>query len=566
MGKSEFSRHPIGVFRKMPARQYNKQSTIKVDSFLNALKDNVQTNGTFDSAGATSFVNEALSRNEVQVPEALQGVLDSVSDAEANDIVRAIYDGANAYEREHGQAMPADVLEQALHSAYSTTPEGQRIALDATGSSLESAQAYQSNRALVAILATTTEAIPFVHYLPADIKSNQAKLAILEHTTGSKAGSYAEGGLLDGAHSGERFISSARDHVLTHGENGALTGKITAIQATPDTCDPQGTAVKLVRGSTIIYVNGLKVAQEVSSSRSANSPISGTVTIGSTLHAISGSVNTDNGEISIVATPALPTTVEVLAEGFIDYERQEDLTPTIITGVETFDLFANSWRAVTRQSIDSRTQMANELGLDSHSEGIIAIQAQFANERHYDVLRKARRVAVCNRETFDFNWTNAGEFKVRSDIWRDFSGVLGAVSQKMALLTMNHGVTHLYVGEKVASQMQGLPNDIWQSSGITARAGIYRVGKLFGKYDVYYTPRGVYEEQEGAEILCVGQATDVTRNAFILGDAVAPTVLPLAMNSDLKTGAAYYARNFTAVNPHKHSAQGAALITVTNLF
>ena len=549
----------------MPARQYNKQSTIDANNFVSALKDNSQTNGTFDSAAAKTFINGALSQNDVKVPETLQAVLDSASDKEADGILRAVLDGANAYQAAHGQEIPADVIEQAFHSAYSTTPEAQKAALDSVGNSLQSAQSYQSNRAIVAILTTTTEAIPFVHYLPADIKSNQAKLAILEHVTGSAAGSYAEGGLLDGAHSGDRFISSARDHVLTHGVAGALSGKITAIQKTPDTCDPAGTVAKLVRGATIIYVNGLKAAQEVSS-KSVNSPIAGSVVIADVTHAISGSVNTDTGEITLAVAPALPTTVEVLAEAFIDYERQEDLTPTIITGVETFDLFANSWRALTHQSIDSRTQMSNELGLDSYSEGVIAIQAQFANERHYDVLRKARRVAVCNRETFNFNWTGAGDFKVRSDIWRDFSSVLGAVSQKMALLTMNHGVTHLYVGEKVAAQMQGLPSDIWQASGITARPGIYRVGRLFGKYDVYYTPRGVNEEAEGAEILCVGQASDVTRNAFILGDAVAPTVIPLATNSDLKAGAGYYARNFTAVNPHKHSAQGAALITVTNLF
>lgn len=549
----------------MPARQYNKQSTIDANNFFSALKDNSQTNGTFDSAAAKTFINGALSQNDVKVPETLQAVLDSASDKEADGILRAVLDGANAYQAAHGQEIPADVLEQAFHSAYSTTPEAQKAALDSVGNSLQSAQSYQSNRAIVAILTTTTEAIPFVHYLPADIKSNQAKLAILEHVTGSAAGSYAEGGLLDGAHSGDRFISSARDHVLKHGVAGALSGKITAIQKTPDTCDPAGTVAKLVRGATIIYVNGLKAAQEVSS-KSVNSPIAGSVVIADVTHAISGSVNTDTGEITLAVAPALPTTVEVLAEAFIDYERQEDLTPTIITGVETFDLFANSWRALTHQSIDSRTQMSNELGLDSYSEGVIAIQAQFANERHYDVLRKARRVAVCNRETFNFNWTGAGDFKVRSDIWRDFSSVLGAVSQKMALLTVNHGVTHLYVGEKVAAQMQGLPSDIWQASGITARPGIYRVGRLFGKYDVYYTPRGVNEEAEGAEILCVGQASDVTRNAFILGDAVAPTVIPLATNSDLKTGAGYYARNFTAVNPHKHSAQGAALITVTNLF
>ncbi|MOA09144.1 hypothetical protein D3C78_1289540 [compost metagenome] len=66
--------------------------------------------------------------------------------------------------------------------------------------------------------------------------------------------------------------------------------------------------------------------------------------------------------------------------------------------------------------------------------------------------------------------------------------------------------------------------------------------------------------------MCVGRATDVTRNPFVLGDAVAPTVIPLAVNADLKTGAGFYARNFTAVNPHQASAMGCALINVTNLF
>ena len=550
----------------MPARQYNKQSTNEVQIFVSALKENAQSGGTFDSAGANNFINGALSQNDVVVPDSLQAVLSSVSDKEVDGILRAVLDGASSYQRAHGQEMPADVLEQALHSAYSTTPEGQKAALDSIGTSLQSAMpSYQSNRAIVAILTTTTEAIPFVHYLPADIKSNQAKLAILTHTAGSAGGFYAEGSILDGAHSGERYISAARDHVLTHGASGALTGKITATQKTADSCDPAGTVAKLVRGSAIVYVNGLRVASEYASNLKS-SPISGSVVIAGVTHAISGTIDTDNGNIALVATPELPSTAEVLVEAFIDYERQTDLTPSIITGVETFDMYANSWRATTTQSMDSRTQMNNELGLDSYSEGVIAIQAQFANERHYDVLRKARRVGACNKDTFNFNWVAAGDYKVRADIWRDFSAVLGAASQRMALLTMNHGITHLYVGEKIASQMLGLPTDMWQPSGITTRAGIYRLGRLFGKYDVYYTPRVVKDEAESAEILCIGQASDVTRNAFILGDAVAPTVIPLATNSDLKTGAGYYARNFTSVNPHAPSAQGAALITVTNLF
>lgn len=548
--------------------KYNKQSTVAVDNFVRELTQEAKPNGTFDSAAAKSFVDTALSQNTVEVPKALQGVLDSCDEKGANRVISTILDCANTYQAEHGQPMPADLMEQALHSAYSTTPEMQKIVMDsASGTSGQSSgEAYQANRAIVALLATTTEAIPFAHYLPADIQSNEARLAILQHTAGSDFGSYAQSDLLDGAYSGDRYISASREHTLTHGDLGALTGKITSRQKTPHTCDPDAKPVKLVRGRSIVYVNGLPVGKEVTAQGSGDSSIAGTVVLAGTTHAISGVINTDTGVISLTTAPALAPDVEVVVEAFVDYERDTDFTPELIVQIDTYSLYANSWRAKTQQSIDSRTQMKNELGLDSYSEGVIAIQAQFSNERHYEVLRKARRLAVRNTATYDFKWATAGDYKVRAEIWGDFGSVLGSVSQRMAILTMNHGVTHLYVGEKVAAQLQSLPRDIWQSSGISSRAGIYRLGRLFNQYDVYYTPKGVKEETESAEILCIGQATDVTRNPFILGDAVAPTVIPLATNSDLKSGAGYYARNFTSVNPHNYSANGAALITVTNLF
>lgn len=554
----------------MPRRsEYNKQSTVTVENFVSTLKENSKssTKGTFDSAAAVDFVTTAINQNDsVEVPDTLKMVLDSVDKDESGVILRAVLDSASNYEAAHGQPMPADVMEQALHLAYTTTPDAAVKMDGVTGTSDQSTSAYQSNRAIVAIFSTVSEAIPFAHYLPADINSNKSTLAILEHIAGTDYGSYQKNGLLDGTYSGQRYISATREHVLTHGADGALTGAITTIQKTDSVCDPAGKPVRLLRGRSIVYVNGLIAAKEHSPTGTGESPVAGRITIKDQSYNISGTINTDNGEIKLQSSPALPDTAEVLVEAFIDYENAPELTPSIITQVQTFELMATPWRVITSQSMDSRTQMANELGLDSYSEGIIAINAQQANERHYDVLRKAKRIAKNNADTFDFKWSSAGDYKVRADIWRDFSSKLGELSLKMALTTMNHGITHIYVNAKVAAQLSGLPNDMWQPSGISARAGIFRLGRLFGQYDVYFTPRGVVEEAESAEILCIGQATDVTRNPFILGDAVAPTVMPLAVNSDMKTGAGFYARNYTAVNPHEKSAQGCALITVTNLF
>lgn len=552
-------------------QHYNSRETDKVADFIDSLKQASVKEGVFDSAAADDFVANAINQSTgIEVPEKLKITLDEADNKAARKVTRALLDGVSAYEQTHGTSCPADVLQQAVHLAYATTNEARRksgMQFDSATSEGHDALSLQPNRAVVAILSTMTEAIPFAHYLPADIQSNEARLAIMTHQAGRDFGSYSVGDILDGGHSGDAYITSGREHLCTiEAETGKISGKITAVQETPETCDPNAAPVKLLRGRSVVYLDGMIVGREVNATGSGTSTVSGQVDIAGTTYHIGGSIHPDTGEIALTSSPALPESAKVLVEAFIDYERAPELTPEIITAVDTYSLFAKSWRVTTQQTIDSRTQMANELGLDPYSEGVLAIQSQFANERHYEVLRKARRLASRNHESFDFAWATRGDFKSRSDVWRDFNAVLGVVSQRMALTTMNHGVTHLYVGENVAAQMQGLPMDIWEPSGVVERPGIFRLGRLFGRYDVYYSPKVVRETDNGAEVLCVGRATDVTRNPFVLGDAVPPTVIPLATNADLKSGAGFYARNFTSVNPHQPSSTGCALITVTSLF
>ncbi|WP_205183564.1 hypothetical protein [Burkholderia sp. LMG 13014] len=554
-------------------QDYFKRETAEVDQFVDSLKDNATNGGTFDSAAAADFLATATSQNTgVKVPDTLQTVLDEAKGDDAAALVtRAVLDGVSVYEAQHGTPAPADVIELALHSAYATTEAARRkFSLDSATSAHHDQISLQPNRAVVAILAALGEAIPFAHYLPADIGSNEARLAIMTHQAGNTFGSYAQGALLDGVDSGDAYISSSRVHTsmpAAAGETtpGAVAGKITAIQATADTCDQNAAALKLLRGRSIVYVDGRVAAREVDSAGSGNSAVSGTINVGGTSYAIGGTINTDTGAYSLTTTPALPATVPVVVEGFIDFERAPELTPTIISAVNTFSLFAKPWRVTTHQTIDSRTQMANELGLDPYSESVIAIQAQFANERHYDVLRKGVRLAALNTATFDFGAAQAHVDSGRFGVWPELAYPLSVVSQKMAEDTMNHGVTHLYVTKRVAAQFLGLPSTLFQPSGIAPRPGIYRLGRLFGQYDVYYTPKGLNETATSAQILAVGRATDVTRNPVVLGDAVPPTVIPLAVNADLRQGAGFYARNFTAVNPHDPSARGFALINVTNM-
>lgn len=551
--------------------QYSRKSTAEVAKFADALKSQSKNaaTGVFDSAAATDFISCASNQSGITIPEKLQPVLDEAKASGAGGeamVMRALFDGISTYEQQHGASASADLIEQAVYSAYSTTAQGVReAALDSATSLHQDNYSLQPNRAIVAIISAMGDAIPFAHYLPADIKSNEARLAIMTHNAGGDFGRYAANGLMDGTLSGGSYISSSRVHKCAIDGAGNCTGKITAIQDTDDTCLAGGATTKLVRGRSIVYVNGIQAAREVDQTGTGASTVSGSVTIVATTYQIGGTINTDTGVIALTTTPAIPTTVPVVVEAFIDYERAPELTPTIVSSVNVFTLFAKPWRVATYATIDSRTQMSNELGLDTFSESVVAIQAQFANERHYEVLRHAKRIAANNQCEFDFEWSARNGQMNRAQIWLDFAAILGERSQQMAVDTMNHGITHLYVGQMLAAQFMGLPREVFEPSGQAERPCIYRIGRLFGRYEVYYTPNVVTETTTSGQILCVGQATDVTRNPVVLGDAVSPTVIPLSVGIDLKQGAGFYARNFTAVNPHAPSARGFALINAINL-
>jgi hypothetical protein len=238
-----------------------------------------------------------------------------------------------------------------------------------------------------------------------------------------------------------------------------------------------------------------------------------------------------------------------------------------VTQVSTHSLFASPWRALADQTVDSKTQYGNELGLDLQSENLMAIRNQFAMERHYAALVKLLALAQNNQATYAFAWSTQGAEKTRARIWQDAMAVIGVVDQQMAEDTMDHGISHMYVGKTIAAQLQSLPEDIFIKSGIQVKPGIFRLGRLFGRYEVYYTPKIVLENVGAgtAQILCIGRSTQVARCPIVMGDAVAPTYMPLAMQQDMKYRQGFYARNFTAVNPHIPSAKGAALINITGL-
>lgn len=87
------------------------------------------------------------------------------------------------------------------------------------------------------------------------------------------------------------------------GTGGSISGKITAVQTTMDTCDPDADDLKILKGRTLVYVDGRIAAQEAPNSSATESPISGTIDVGGTTYSISGKINTDTGVYSLTTDP-----------------------------------------------------------------------------------------------------------------------------------------------------------------------------------------------------------------------------------------------------------------------
>lgn len=546
----------------MSKHTYTHNGAEQTEAFFDSLYGAARGNGaTLDSAATKSASHEALASD---LPSSVQGVLEKLPEKEHGRVLDSVLYGMNVFEREHGFVPSADVLDAALSQGLiaSLDPRQQGI-MDSVGSSGNTGHhdvfSAQPERVIVAITSAIAEAIPFATYLPVGIGSNQAKLAIVSHLAGSLAGGYAQNEIMDGVNVGKSYLSAERRVAVTlDAERDAGTAAITV-------ADGVAGNVKVLRGRSIVYVNGIPSAYEASAGSAANNPLSGSINLGGTDYAISGTITTATGAVALVFAPALPVGTVVEVEGYLDYEAAPDLAPEIVTNVQNYDLYAVPWRGIIRQTIDSKSQYGNELGLDLLAESMIAVRNQYSVERHYGALAKLKALAANNTQTFNFDFTNQLDQKTRAQIIGDLFAVLGLVDQQMAEDTMDHGITHIYVGKRFAALLSGLPREIFEPSGITARPGIFRLGRLYGKFEIYYTPRQIDETTTTSQLLCIGRSTQVARCPVVLGDAVPPTVLPLAFNSDMRHGAAFYTRNFTAVNPHQPSALGAALINLTGL-
>lgn len=558
----------------MPINTYAPDSGLgEVEAKVGTLVGAARGNGNMldsMSGSAQDVVKNAVADAGKLLPARMVRVLDQI-DGDANRAlaVTALLDGISSFERKHGFTPSADMIDAVISQAENLA-DGKSTQVLPHGTTLDSIStnnasatlSHQPNRIAVAITGGLSEAIPFGAYLPSDLSSNESKLAIITSIAGSTFGAYAEGDIIDGTAGGREYTRSERVIAVTldaERDAGTFAFKTGIAGA--------GNTVPLIRNRTSIIVDGFPVAfEQANNSGTATSLLSGQFKVGATPYVITGSVNVDTGAGTLVFNPALPTGVSVEAQGFIDFERNPALAPNIGTIAQSFSLYCAPTRLIMQATPDSRSSTQSELGADRLTIAVQAARTQLANERYISALNKVYKLAKNTAREYDFNAAEQLLQKTRAQGWRDFGSFVAAVDQDVANQTMEFGLSFMFVGAHGMSQFLSMDSTDFVPSGVDAKPGIWRVGRYKGKYDVYYTPYVVQENGLDIEILCIGRSPQVARNPIVFSDAVSPTLIPLAVNADLKTGAALFSRQLTEVNPHKQSALGCALITVKNVY
>jgi|GEM_PF-659182 len=560
----------------MSKKTYAPETTLAADAdklvtLVSAAKGDGSMLDSASAAGKDAVVL-ALADAKNLLPARMNSLLDKIEDERVRTVaVCSLLDGVRTFEHEHGFIPTADLVDSVLAQAVAVA-DGKAIGVLPSGMTLDSVSSstgstelsHQPNRLALAILGGLAEACPFGAYTPSDLSSGESKLAIINSSAGSNFGGYGENDILDGINGGSPYLLPERELVAV--VNADRTGAVAAFKARTN---GSGQELPLLRHHTQVVMNGFVVAKEIDqNSKGAKAQIAGHIELGGTGYSINGSVTVATGVVELTFSPALPAEhPQVRVVGYINYESNPDLTPRINTQAESFSLYTKAARAIMQVTPDARTQAQSELGADFLTVAVSAARRQLAQERYFTALRKVRAVALNTLRVFNFDAATQLIEKTRAQRWRDFGSFVALVDQIVANQTMEHGVGLIYCGAQGAAQFLSMGADDFQPSGVTARAGIYRLGRYKRRYDVYYTPKEVQEAEDGTEIelLLISQAAQVARNPIVFSDAVPPTLIPLSVGTDLKNGAALFTRQLTEVNPHVPSAMGCALIKVKNL-
>lgn len=485
-----------------------------------------------------------------------------------SQIGMAITQGVAAYKKEHGYEPSGAVLDSAIHMALNAISHTHATSATNNMATFDNVSSTQSNAPMVANRAALVLhnaiglAIPNAGYVPMT-DGLAGKIIVVGHAAGNNVGEYNKNDSLDGLAAGKNFMSSERVVLAESSDNTSYTAKIKHAQS-----DTDGSPI--IPSHTEVLINGIPCSASAINAdvRKANVPLSGNTSLeDGKEYSFTGNVAVETGEVTLKFTPALPSGATVHVVGLLNYEHEtmKDKRPRLLATSTPLDFRASFMSGVYQVSQEASVQFKVEVRLDPASEAMFAMQQQALTERHFNYLRSMYRIAQSYKHIANLSGATRLNDRSMKSLWADVLFKLNEADTAMVERTSAFGIACLYVGKKGAAHIQSLPRDIFEPSGNMAVAGIYRLGRLFGKYEVYYTPNVLNETANSIEMLAVGRSEQTGMNPYIVGDVLPPVFKDLGMTTSLLEGATYFSAGAARVNPYQRAAKGAALIAVTGL-
>lgn len=546
------------------------------------------------SADNLNQVLDSLDQDDL-IPAPLKEILDAVGDHGVM-IMEGINRGIQAYQMRNGGEQPAAQLVAAGiaagYQAMTHKDQSGKSLLDSLSNDHHEALSVVPAVVMVTIATRIATSLPIVAQLPNPTGSNEVPFIEAIYVADRPFLAVKKGERLDGDNAGKPYFENRPEYTManTTGNTYSVVSHSSYSDYSTLTVDTTSPLAPFLGGRVSVCVNGIEVAHDRFKSHKTTSgshslqKVEGVKIGGTAVELSSGTVNLDTHTVTATFSAALPAGSKVTAKLIFDFERKDAngapllQPPGIDAESDAYSVLAAPMRAKITVTIDAKTQMANELGLDIQAAALSIVQNKFYFEQTVRLLSDAKRLAENNDRVvqFDYNLGQAGgatDQKTSSQIMQELRLQLDVARTRINARTL--GATgsagfDLFVGDNGAAFFGLLPADFYTPTDVSIGVGdqIARVGQLRGGINVYHVPNmaGLLRESAGTtQALLVPRSTRPMTAAFVGHTAVPPMVITGNGIDQFDQAVGIYSRTAAELNPISRYADQCAVINFINM-
>lgn len=545
-----------------------------------------------------------------ELPSSLQRIL---SDEDIQNKPRAVFDGLvdgiTEYQRRNGGDMPSEyTVAAALTTA--AMPFGGAERYDSAEPTFDSLSLghHEANSMVPAITQVViaygiSNSLPLISMLPNPMGSNELPIVYGTAVAGMNMGVMRRNETMDGDKAGMPYLENRHTLTMDAGVDAGtftLTSRLAYTHEVRDdttskfVIDDTSPLAPFLGGRVSVMVKGIEVGSDKHRTHASTEGVSvlqptDSAVIGIDTYTLaSGTANLDTHEIKIafdLVNGSEPVEDDVTVELVFDYERKDDngvqiiREPSTDMSFEHRSIYAHPSRSRSVASIDSITQLSNELGLNWYAAAQTIAMQRYYFEQTGRLLRSAINMCLSSQDpehgrVVTFNFTKSGI--TPTNIAAAFANInitLGLARSRLSTaINMAISGYDLYVSDRGAAFFSGLDGSNYKPTGepFGDQYSVYRIGEMKASgANVYYVPKsmGVFNEDTAtttAHALLVPRANMPAQAAFVGMTAVPPMVLTSNGNAYEKD-VAIYSRQAGETNPLPRYRNQFMLIEMINL-